>query len=72
MVQLSEGVWLNRESNRRRDQGTDIPSWIRPILGNRKIDSMCEKMNPELESGLKEQMTQKREAFEELIGKVKS
>jgi len=28
-------------------------------------------MNPELESGLREQMTQKREAFEELIGKVK-
>jgi len=28
-------------------------------------------MNPELESGLREQMTQKQEAFEELIGKVK-
>jgi len=42
------------------------------FIGNRKIDSMCEKMNPELESGLREQMTQKREAFEELIGKVKS
>jgi len=27
-------------------------------------------MNPELESGLREQMTQKQEAFEELIGKV--
>jgi len=54
-----------------RSRNRWIPSWIRPIsLGNRKIDSMCEKMNPELESGLKEQMTQKREAFEELIGKV--
>jgi len=44
-------VRLNRE-HRRRDQGTGgYPSWIRPIsLGNRKIDSMCEKMNPELES----------------------
>jgi len=69
MVQLSGRVRLNRESieDAIKEQ-VDIPSWIRPIsLGNRKIDSMCEKMNPELESGLKEQMTQKREAFEELI-----
>jgi len=58
---LGEGVRLNRESieDAIKEQ-VDIPSWIRPIsLGNRKIDSMCEKMNPELESGLK-QMTQGR------------
>ena len=69
---LGEGVRLNRESIEDAiKKQVDIPSWIRPIsLGNSKINSMCEKMNPELESGLREQMIQKREAFEELSGKV--
>jgi len=62
------GIWAvsrrrsatKQGEHRRRNQETGgYPSWIRPIsLGNRKIDSMCEKMNPELESGLREQMTE--------------
>lgn len=69
---LGEGVRLNKESIEDAiKKQVDVPSWIRPIsLGNQKINSMVEKMNPELEAGLREQMTQKREAFEELIGKV--
>ena len=69
---LGEGVRLNKESIEDAiKKQVDVPSWIRPIsLGNQKIDSMIEKMNPELEAGLTKQMTQKREAFEELIGKV--
>jgi len=69
---LGEGVRLNRESiEDALKQKVDIPSWIRFIsLGDRQIDRMCEKMNPELESSLREKLTQKREAFDELIGKV--
>ena len=54
-----------------RSSKVDIPSWIRFVsLGDRQIDKICEKMHPELESSLREKLTQKREAFDELIGKV--
>ena len=69
---LGEGVRLNRESiEDALKQKVDIPSWIRFIsLGDRQIDKICEKMHPELESSLREKLPQKREAFDELIGKV--
>lgn len=69
---LGAGVGLSRESIEDAiKKQVDVPSWIRFIaLGDRKIDKMCEKMNPELEQGLKEQITQKREAFDELIEKI--
>jgi len=40
------------------------------FIGEPQDRQYVRKMNPELESGLREQMTQKQEAFEELIGKV--
>jgi len=69
---LGEGVRLNREKIEDTiKKQVDIPGWIRSIsLGDRAIDNMCEKMHPELEESLREQMTHKQEAFEELIGKV--
>lgn len=49
----------------------DIPGWIRFMaLRDQAITNICEKMQPELEESLREQMTQEREAFEALIGKV--
>lgn len=49
----------------------DIPSWSRSILlGDSKINSVCEEMSSELESSLRKQLTEKREAFDQLITKV--
>ena len=69
---LGEGVRLNREKieDAIKTQ-VDIPGWIRFIsLGDKAVESMCEKMQPELESSLTEQLTQKHEAFDELIDLV--
>lgn len=69
---LGEGMRLNREKIEDSIKTkVDIPSWIRFMaLGDKTINNICEKMNPELESSLRENMTQKRDAFNELIGKV--
>ena len=49
----------------------DIPSWIRPVwLGDKAIENLCEKMRPDLENSLREQLTQRREAFDELSAQV--
>ena len=69
---LGEGVRLNRERIEEAiKKNVDIPGWIRFIsLGDQKINEICQKMNPELEANLKEKMTEKRNAFDQLIGKV--
>lgn len=69
---LGGGVELNREKIEDAiKKNVDIPGWIRSIsLGDRMIDNICQKMNPDLKSGLREKMTEKREAFDELIVKV--
>jgi len=71
-VFLASGVQLTKEGIKEAiKKQVDIPSWSRYILlGDSKINSMCDEMSPELESGLTKQLTQKREAFDQLIGKV--
>lgn len=66
------GVGLNREKIEDAiKEKLDIPSWIRFVaLGDKTIDSICDKMQPELESSLREKMTQERQAFDELIEKI--
>ncbi len=71
-VLLGEGVRLNREKivDAIKTQ-VDIPGWIRSIsLTDKTIENICDQMRPELEKSLQEQMTQKRETFDELIGEV--
>ena len=69
---VGAGVGFNRDKIEDTiKKQVDIPGWIRFMaLGDQAIANMCEKMQPELEQSLRQQMTQKREAFEALIGKV--
>ena len=69
---FGEGVRLNREKIEDTiKKQVDVPGWIRSIsLQDKAIENICDKMQPELEQGLKEQMANKRETFDELIGKV--
>ncbi len=49
----------------------DVPWWSRStLLNDGKIEEICNKMNPDLEKLLREQLTANREAFDELIEKV--
>jgi len=72
-VFLASGVELTKEGIKDAiKKQVDIPSWSRYILlGDSKINTVCEAMMPELESGLTKQLTQKWEAFDELISKVR-
>lgn len=69
---LASGVELTKEGIKEAiEKNVDIPSWSRFILlGDSKINSVCEEISSELELNLRKQLTQKREAFDELIGKV--
>ncbi len=69
---LASGVELTKEGIKEAIQkNVDIPSWSRSILlGDSKINSVCAEMSSELESGLKKQLTENREAFDQLISKV--
>ena len=69
---LASGVELTKEGIKEAIQkNVDIPSWSRYlVLPDSKITSVCQEMSSELESSLTKQLTQKREAFDELIGKV--
>ena len=71
-VVLGEGVRLNREKIEDAiKKQLDIPGWIRSIsLTDKTIENICEKMHPELEQSLKEQLAAKQETFNELIAKV--
>lgn len=69
---LGEGVRLNRERIEEIiKKNIDIPGWVRFLsLSDRQIDSMCEKMSPDLEVNFREKMSLRREAFEELIARI--
>lgn len=69
---LASGVELTKEGIKESIQkNVDIPSWSRSILlGDSKINSVCEEMSSELESSLRKQLTEKRETFDQLIAKV--
>jgi molecular chaperone DnaK (HSP70) len=69
---LASGVELTKEGIKEAIQkNVDIPSWSRSILlADSKINSVCEEMSSELESGLKKQLTEKQETFDQLIAKV--
>lgn len=69
---LGEGVRLNRDKIQDTiKKNLDIPSWIRYVaLGDKTIEDICNKINPELKSSLRETMIHKRDVFEELIEKI--
>jgi molecular chaperone DnaK (HSP70) len=69
---LAAGMELTKNSIKDTIKTTvDIPSWLRSsFLSDSKIDSICQQMHPELEKVLKEQLTGKQDAFDELIAKV--
>jgi HSP90 family molecular chaperone len=69
---LVAGVEITRSKTQEAiKEKLDIPSWSRSmLLGDSKIDSICEQTKPELERVFREHLTQNQEAFDELIGKV--
>lgn len=69
---LVAGVEITRSKTQEAiKEKLDIPSWSRSLLlGDSKIDSICEQTKPELERVFREQLTENQEAFDELIGKV--
>ena len=69
---LGEGVRLNRDKIQDAiKKNLDIPSWIRYVaLGDKTIEDICNKINPELKSSLRETMIHKRDVFEKLIEKI--
>jgi hypothetical protein len=69
---LAAGVELTRSKIQTAiKEKVDIPSWSRfSFLNDSKIDSICERINPEIVEVLRKQLTENKEAFDELIGKV--
>ena len=69
---LAAGVELTRSKVQQAiKENVDIPSWTRSsFLNDSKIDDICERIKPELEEVLRKQLTQNRQAFDELIAKV--
>lgn len=69
---LAAGVELTRSKIQTaiKDK-VDIPGWSRfSFLNDNKVDSICERIKPELKEVLRKQLTANQEAFEELIEKV--
>jgi molecular chaperone DnaK (HSP70) len=69
---LAAGVELTRSKIQTAiKEKVDIPSWSRfSFLNDSKIDSICERINPEIVEVLRKQLTDNKEAFDELIAKV--
>ncbi|MGB3207486.1 MAG: hypothetical protein WBB28_21075 [Crinalium sp.] len=69
---LAAGVEITRSKTQQAIKtNVDVPSWTRSILlGDNKIDSICQEIRPELEKVLKEQLTGNQAAFDQLIEKV--
>jgi molecular chaperone DnaK (HSP70) len=69
---LAAGVELTRSKVQQAiKEKVDIPSWTRSsFLNDSKIDDVCQRIKPELEEVLRKQLTENRQAFDELIGKV--
>ncbi|HEY9693537.1 MAG TPA: hypothetical protein V6D15_15110 [Oculatellaceae cyanobacterium] len=69
---LAAGVEITRSKTQQAIKtNVDVPSWSRSLLlGDNKIDSICQEIRPELEKVLKEQLTGNQAAFDQLIEKV--
>ena len=69
---LAAGVELTRSKVQQAiKEKVDIPSWTRSsFLNDSKIDDICQRIKPELEEVLRKQLTENRQAFDELIGRV--
>ena len=69
---LAAGVELSKKSVQEAIKTQiDIPSWSRSsFLSDKKIDSICEQISPELQKVFKKQLVENRQTFDELIGKV--
>ncbi|HEY9634439.1 MAG TPA: hypothetical protein V6D14_13575 [Coleofasciculaceae cyanobacterium] len=69
---LAAGVELTRSKVQQAiKEKVDIPSWTRSsFLNDSKIDDICQRIKPELEEVLNKQLTENRQAFDELIAKV--
>ena len=69
---LAAGVEITRSKTQQAIKtNVDVPSWSRSLLlGDSKIDSICQEIRPELEKVLKEQLTGNQAAFDQLIEKV--
>ncbi|MFB2919062.1 Hsp70 family protein [Aerosakkonema funiforme] len=69
---IAAGMELNRKGVKDAIKtNMDIPSWLRSsFLNDSKIENICEKINPDLEMTLREQLTANQAAFDELIVKV--
>jgi molecular chaperone DnaK (HSP70) len=69
---IGQGVWVNKgQISDTLKKKIDLPGWLRFIaLGDSAIDTVCEKMSPDLQQSLGEKMKQKQEYFDQLIVKV--
>lgn len=69
---LAAGVELTRSKVQQAiKEKVDIPSWTRSsFLNDSKIDDISERIKPEIEEVLRKQLTENREAFDDLIEKV--
>ena len=69
---LAAGVELTRSKVQQAImENVDIPSWTRSgFLNDSKIDDISERIKPEIEDVLRKQLTENREAFDNLIEKV--
>ncbi|BAY97294.1 hypothetical protein NIES37_12320 [Tolypothrix tenuis PCC 7101] len=69
---IAAGMELNRKGVQDAIKANvDVPGWLRSsFLNDRKIDEMCERIQPELEQVFQEQLTANQEAFDKLIAKV--
>ena len=69
---LAAGVELTRSKVQQAiKEKVDIPSWTRSsFLNDSKIDDISQRIKPELEEVLRKQLTENRQAFDELIEKV--
>ncbi len=68
----SSGVEITRSKTQEAiKEKLDIPSWSRSLLLNdSKVNDICKQMSPELEKVFRQQLTENRAVFDELIGKV--
>jgi molecular chaperone DnaK (HSP70) len=69
---IAAGMELNRKGVKEAiETNVNVPGWVRPkLLDDSKIDRVAEQIKPELEKGLREQLSANREAFDALVEKV--
>jgi molecular chaperone DnaK (HSP70) len=69
---LAAGVEITRSKVQQAiKEKVDIPSWTRSsFLNDSKINDISQRIKPELEEVLRKQLTENRQAFDELIEKV--